>query len=67
MSDDDKQESSKGQQLNIRVRRGQIAFWEEAAAIAGVSLSTWLKRVASAAAAAEIAAMDEKYGGRKPG
>jgi uncharacterized protein (DUF1778 family) len=65
MTDDDKPES-KGQQLNIRVRRGVVALWEEAASTAGMTLSSWLKKVASAAAIAEIAAVDEKYGSRKP-
>jgi uncharacterized protein (DUF1778 family) len=66
VGDDDKPETSKGQQLNLRVRRGQVAFWEEAAAIAGTTLSAWMKTRLTAAAMAEIAAMDEKYGGRKP-
>jgi hypothetical protein len=57
VGDDDKPETSKGQQLNLRV---------EAAAIAGTTLSAWMKTRLTAAAMAEIAAMDEKYGGRKP-
>ena len=62
MSNDDNQVGGKGQQLNIRVRRGQAAFWEEAATAAGMSLSAWMKSRLSSCAAAEIAAIDEKYG-----
>jgi hypothetical protein len=44
------------------VRPGQIAFWEEAAKVRGLTLAAWLKSVASAAAAAVLAEVDEKHG-----
>ena len=62
MADNNGDTKSGSSQLNIRVRPGQIAFWEEAAKVRGLTLAAWLKSVASAAAAAVLAEVDEKHG-----
>jgi uncharacterized protein (DUF1778 family) len=59
---DNNGDTKSSSQLNIRVRPGQIAFWEEAAKVRGLTLAAWLKSVASAAAAAVLAEVDEKHG-----
>jgi uncharacterized protein (DUF1778 family) len=58
MSDD-----SGTKQFNFRCRPGQLAFWEEAAKLKGLTLSSWLKQVASEAASKAFAEVDEKHGG----
>jgi uncharacterized protein (DUF1778 family) len=57
---------TKTKQLNLRVRAGQLAFWEDAAAEEGVTLSAWIKRICTQAAFDTFAEIDEKFGHRKP-
>ncbi len=53
-------------QLNISVRKGQLAFWQDAAAEEGVTVSAWIKRICTQAALEVFAEIDGKYGRRGP-
>lgn len=57
---------TKTEQLNLRVRRGQKALWEDAANEEGITLAAWIKKTCSQAAIDIFSGIDEKYG-RKNG
>jgi hypothetical protein len=58
---------SKTEQLNIRVRKGQLAFWQDAASEEGITLAAWVKKVCTQRALDVFEKIDEKYGSRKNG
>lgn len=58
---------SKTKQVNLRVRTGQVAFWEDAAETQGMALAAWMKKVCTQAALEIFEGIDEKYGSRKNG
>lgn len=55
----------KTEQINLRVRKGQVEFWRDAADEGGQSLSAWIKQVCTQAALETFAEIDGKYGARK--
>jgi hypothetical protein len=50
--------------INIRARKGQVAYWKEAAAEQGMTLSAWLKGLATREANATFEGLDKKHGAR---
>jgi hypothetical protein len=58
-------DASKTAQLNIRIRKGQLAFWEEASAMEGIPLPAWIKQIVTQEAARVFAMHDPRYGSGK--
>lgn len=54
-------------QFNLRVGKGQLAFWQEAAAHAGLSVAAWVKIVCTEAAAKMYAEHATRWGKKRVG
>lgn len=60
--------SSDRSQLNMRVRPGELAFWQEASRAAGYGergFSRWVKDVLTKESVQTLRALDQRYSGKQ--
>ena len=62
--DDDEEVVVEEGVVNFRARKGQVAYWREAAGAQELTLSAWLKGLATREANAIFDALDKKHGNR---